>query len=130
VNSEELLAAYADINSQAYGFPAEDGRDGLCGSRLWTSDIHAWLGLEHGVPVCAAATLPNDGRLFVALVATLPQAQRKGYGEAVTRMALYEGARGTGLTRATLHATEAGAPVYERIGLRRLGAIEAYGLAG
>jgi hypothetical protein len=45
-------------------------------------------------------------------------------------MALYDGARASGLTRATLHATEAGAPVYERIGLRRVGAMEAYGLAG
>ncbi len=42
--------------------------------------------------------------------------QRRGYGEAVTRKALYEGVRATGLTRATLHATAAGAPVYPRIG--------------
>ncbi|GAA3310662.1 hypothetical protein GCM10020295_78340 [Streptomyces cinereospinus] len=34
----------------------------------------------------------------------------------MTRKALYEGARATGLTRATLHATAAGAPVYPRIG--------------
>jgi hypothetical protein len=34
----------------------------------------------------------------------------------VTRKALHEGALATGLTRATLHATAAGAPVYPRIG--------------
>ena len=31
VTTEEHLRAYADINSRAYGFPLEDGRDGLAG---------------------------------------------------------------------------------------------------
>ncbi len=44
------------------------------------------------------------------------------------RKALYEGARATGLTRSTLHATLAGAPVYERIGYRKVATIGFYGL--
>ncbi|MFD5160440.1 GNAT family N-acetyltransferase [Streptomyces hawaiiensis] len=115
---DELLRSYADINSRAYGFPLEDGRDGLAGSSLWKSRVFAYLGLRDGVPVTCAATVEADGRLFVVLVATDPAWERRGYGEAVTRKALYEGARATGLTRATLHATAAGAPVYPRIGFR------------
>ena len=72
--------------------------------------------LRDGTPVACAATVEAQGRLFVILVATDPDRQRRGYGEAVTRKALFEGARATGLTRATLHATVAGAPVYPRIG--------------
>ncbi|GAA3360495.1 GNAT family N-acetyltransferase [Saccharopolyspora gregorii] len=117
VRTEEQLVAYADLNSRAYGFPPADGRDGLAGSRLWRTDVHAYLGLRDGVPVTAAATVPCEGRLFVVLVATDPAQERQGFGEAVTRKALHEGARATGLTRATLHATAAGAPVYRRIGL-------------
>ena len=45
-----------------------------------------------------------------------PDQQRRGYGEAVTRKALYEGVRATGLTRTTLHATVTGARAYPRIG--------------
>ncbi|MEU6129359.1 GNAT family N-acetyltransferase [Saccharopolyspora sp. NPDC047091] len=116
VRTEEQLLAYADLNSRAYGFPLADGRDGLAGSRLWRTDVHAYLGLRDGVPVTAAATVPCAGRLFVVLVATDPEQERQGFGEAVTRKALHEGARATGLTRATLHATAAGAPVYPRIG--------------
>jgi GNAT superfamily N-acetyltransferase len=128
VTTEDHLTAYADLNSRAYGMPLEAGRDGLCGSELWKSDMYAYLGLKDGVPVTAAATTETDGRLFVALVATAPEAQRKGYGEAVTRKALFEGAKATGLTRATLHATLAGAPVYERIGLHKTATISFYGL--
>lgn len=128
VTTEDELTAYADINSRAYGMPLESGRDGLCGSKLWKSGMYAYLGIENGVPVSTAATVETDGCLFVALVATAPEAQRKGYGEATTRKALFEGAKATGLTRATLHATIAGAPVYERIGLKKVATLGFYGL--
>ncbi|OIK00786.1 GNAT family N-acetyltransferase [Streptomyces sp. MUSC 14] len=128
VTTEEQLRAYADLNSRAYGFPLEHGRDGLLGSTLWTSRVHAYLGLRDGAPVTCAGTVEADGRLFVALVATAPEWERRGYGEAVTRKALYEGARATGLTRAILHATAAGAPVYPRIGFRPNSPMGFYGL--
>lgn len=118
VTTDEQLQAYADLNSRAYGFPLEDGRDGLGGSELWKNVVHAYLGLQDGVPVTCAGAVEQNGSLFVALVATAPEWERRGYGEAVTRKALYEGERATGLKRATLHATVAGAPVYPRIGFR------------
>ncbi|GAA1308013.1 GNAT family N-acetyltransferase [Saccharothrix xinjiangensis] len=130
VTTDEQLLAYADLNSRAYGFPLEDGRDGLAGSALWKDEVHAYLGLREGVPVTCAATVEAEGRLFVALVATDPEHQRKGYGEAVTRKALHEGHRATGLTRATLHATAAGAPVYPRIGFTPNSPVHFYGLDG
>ncbi|MEV5595332.1 GNAT family N-acetyltransferase [Streptomyces sp. NPDC052496] len=129
VRTEEHLRAYADLNSRAYGFPLEEGRDGLAGSALWKNEVYAYLGLRGDIPVACAATVETDGRLFVVLVATDPQWQRRGYGEAVTRKALYEGARATGLTRATLHATAAGAPVYPRIGFKPNSPIGFYSLA-
>ncbi|MFC9126913.1 GNAT family N-acetyltransferase [Streptomyces sp. NPDC057099] len=130
VTDDELLRAYADINSRAYGFPLEDGRDGLATSSLWKSEVHAYLGLRDGTPVSCAATVAAQGRLFVMMVATDPQWERRGYGEAVTRKALYEGGRATGLTRATLHATAAGAPVYPRIGFEPNSPMRFYSLEG
>lgn len=130
VTTDAQLEAYADLNSRAYGFPLEDGRDGLAGSALWKHQVHAYLGLRDGTPVTCAATVEADGRLFVVLVATDPRWERRGYGEAVTRKALYEGARATGLTRATLHATEAGAPVYPRIGFEPNSPMRFFALKG
>ncbi|MFI6039217.1 GNAT family N-acetyltransferase [Streptomyces sp. NPDC051315] len=128
VSTDEHLLSYADLNSRAYGFPLEHGRDGLAGSTLWKEEVHAYLGMRGDVPVTCAGALEADGRLFVVLVATDPQWERRGYGEAVTRKALYEGARATGLTRATLHATAAGAPVYPRIGFTPNSPLRFYGL--
>ncbi|GAA2460675.1 GNAT family N-acetyltransferase [Streptomyces macrosporus] len=129
VTTDGQLQAYADINSRAYGFPLEAGRDGLVGSDLWKNRVYAYLGMRDGTPVTCAATVEAEGRLFVVLVATDPEWERRGYGEAVTRKALYEGARATGLTRATLHATVAGAPVYPRIGFAPNSPIGFYSLA-
>ncbi|NSC25423.1 GNAT family N-acetyltransferase [Streptomyces albus subsp. chlorinus] len=128
VATDEHLRAYADINARAYGLTVEDGRDGLVGSRLWKKQAYAFLGMRDGTPVTCAATVETAGRLFVVLVATDPEWERRGYGEAVTRKALYEGARATGLTRATLHATMAGAPVYPRIGFVPNSPMHFYGL--
>ncbi|MEW5351205.1 GNAT family N-acetyltransferase [Streptomyces sp. 16-176A] len=130
VRTDDHLRAYADINSRAYGFPSEEGRDGLVGSALWKNDVYAYLGLRDGVPVTCAGAVEAQCRLFVVLVATLPEWERRGYGEAVTRKALHEGARATGLTRATLHATAAGAPVYPRIGFRPNSPMHFYSLKG
>ena len=129
VRTDEHLRAYADLNSIGYGFPLEAGRSGLVGSALWKADqMHAYLALENGVPVACAATVEDEGNLFLALVATAPASQRKGYGEAVVRKALFEGGRATGLARATLHATDAGFPVYSRIGYRKTCTIRSYGV--
>ncbi|WP_055545337.1 GNAT family N-acetyltransferase [Streptomyces kanamyceticus] len=129
VSTDEHLRAYADLQSHAYGLPLEEGRDGLVGSAYWKNEMHAYLAMRGDVPVACAATVEAAGRLFVAFVATDPRWQRKGYGEAVTRKALHEGARATGLTRATLHATVAGAPVYPRIGFTPNSPMHFYGLA-
>ncbi|MFI9724620.1 GNAT family N-acetyltransferase [Streptomyces sp. NPDC052396] len=130
VGTDEQLQAYADLQSRAYGLPLEEAREGLAGSALWKNEIHAYLALRDDEPVACAATIEAQGRLFVCYVATDPRWQRKGYGEAVTRKALYEGARATGLTRATLHATAAGAPVYPRIGFQPNTRIHFYSLKG
>ena len=129
VRTQDELQAYADINSRAYGFALESGRDGLNGSELWTSEeMHAYLGVEGGTPVSTAATIRVNGSLFLVAVATTPEAQRKGYGEAVSRKALFEGARATGLTRTVFQASLAGAPVYERIGCHKAATLRFYGL--
>ncbi|KAB7844992.1 GNAT family N-acetyltransferase [Streptomyces mobaraensis] len=130
VRTDGHLRVYADLQSRAYGFPAEEAHDGLAGSALWKDGVHAYLALRDDEAVACAATVEARGRLHVVFVATDPRWQRRGYGEAVTRKALYEGARATGLTRATLHATAAGAPVYPRIGFEPNSRMRFYGLEG
>ncbi|WP_127509421.1 GNAT family N-acetyltransferase [Actinoplanes solisilvae] len=115
VESEDDLVAFGQINGQAYGLPDEVGRGAVAGSRL-LRDSYAYIGYRDDRPVACAATVSGPDSIFLALVATLPEETRRGYGEAVTRKAIYEGSRHTGHHRVVLQATEAGRPVYERIG--------------
>jgi GNAT superfamily N-acetyltransferase len=66
------------------------------------------------------------GSLHVMCVATLPEWQRRGYAEAAIRYSLEDASRTTGLKRTTLHATEAGRPVYERMGYHETATFIAY----
>jgi ribosomal protein S18 acetylase RimI-like enzyme len=119
VETDEHLAVYGAINARAYGMPPSAGVDALAGSRLWrTGAVHAYLGYRDGRAVTCAATIAGPDSIFLALVATLPEEMRRGYGEAVTRKAIHEGGKRTGHRRVVLHATQAGQPVYERIGCR------------
>ena len=126
VKDQAQLQAYADINSEACAFPLEWARSGLLGSTFWKEVAYAYLGYEEGVPVFAACVVVNSGSLYLALVATWPPAQRKGFGEATVRHALQAAYEATGLKRAILHATDAGSPVYRRVGYQRTAEFLAY----
>lgn len=126
VDSETALQAYADINSEGYGLALEAGRAGLTGSTFWKEVAFAYIGCLNGEPVSSAAAIVNDGQIYLALVATRPDAQRKGFGEATVRHALNAAYRATGITRTTLHATDAGLPLYQRIGYHRTTVFKTY----
>jgi predicted acetyltransferase len=53
-----------------------------------------------------------DGHRYVAMVATAPDHQRNGYAEATMRRALEL----SGGNPTFLHATDAGRPIYQRMG--------------
>ncbi len=69
-----------------------------------------------GQPVSSAVVLNAGSTRYVALVATLPGEQKKGYAEAAMRNVL-DRSRAAGLNQHTyLHASGAGKPVYLRMG--------------
>lgn len=118
VASAHHLDAYASLNARAYGLSEENAMSTFRGSVLWREEIFAFVAYEGPNPVACAGACAVDGRLFLVLVATEAEHRRRGFGEAVTRKALYEASRSTGIKRVCLQATADGKPVYERIGLR------------
>ncbi len=130
VRDEAALQLYADINSEGYGFPLDAGRAGLAGSTFWKEVAFSYIGYENGRAVSTASAIVNDGQLYLALVATRPDSQRKGFGEATVRHALQAAYEATGLTRTTLHATDAGYPMYQRVGYHRTTKFKTYRPAG
>jgi predicted GNAT family N-acyltransferase len=64
----------------------------------------------------SAAVMLAGGHRYVALVATQPGQQKKGFAEAAMRHALSAAAEKFGERPSFLHATAAGRPIYARMG--------------
>jgi GNAT superfamily N-acetyltransferase len=105
----------ATVNAHAYGMPVELF-ECIFNLHLWHEDSFGYVGYAGGRAVTAAATFPVAGAVYVALVATMPDAHGKGYADAVMRHAIAQGQQGMGLSRVTLHATDMGQPVYRAMG--------------
>jgi hypothetical protein len=115
VRSEGSLRAFEETILRGF-WPEESTRPApgtAVSPRLVSDDrLHLWVGWEDERPVCAASAFVAAGITNVTLVATVPEARRRGYGAAVTwRATLADPAR-----PAMLLATDQGRPLYERMG--------------
>ena len=98
------------------GFPLDELRGAPPGSMLNERVLadprqHLWVASADGRPVAVADALVEAGVVSVNLVATRPEARGRGYGAAVT----WAATEVAGLP-AMLLASDAGRPVYERMG--------------
>lgn len=121
----ETRAMIVELNSRAYDMSMEEGAGPLSAARMWDDEFGV-VGFLEGQPVTAAATMNVEGRRYVCWVATLPQFQRRGFAGAVMRRSLELAADKMGPVRTVLHATEAGRPVYERMGYRAVAGYTVY----
>src|SRR5215203_5592803 len=80
-------ASLVDVNGHAYEMDLDAAKTAL-GSRAFWKDQFPVLGLANGQPVCSAAAMIVDGHRYVALVATEPGQQRRGFADAAMRQAL------------------------------------------
>jgi len=112
---DSSCAAILDVNALAYGMDLAAGK-ATVGTRAFWRDQFPVVGVADGRPVSSAAVLMVDGNRYVALVATDPGQQRRGFADAAMRRALENAATVHGETPTVLHATDAGRPVYERMG--------------
>lgn len=118
VEGPELRRAVADINAVSYGVPLELGREAVDREAVWDEHCFGFVGFDQGEPVTTATTYVLPDCLYVALVATVPEARKRGYGTAATRYSMNAAARDSGVSRAILHATSMAHPVYKRLGFR------------
>ena len=88
-------------------------------------NVAIYLGHVDGEPVATSLAVTAEGVVTLFNVATAPEARRRGYGAAMT-MAPALAARSQGVAVAALQSTEAGFPVYERLGYRTVVEYEAH----
>jgi N-acetylglutamate synthase len=119
VADREGLGAAAAV--AAAGFEAPPGSL----DPLYTTDIAAIPGLStyvatvDGRPVSTAISWTGDGGVGIFNVATPPEYRGRGYGRAVTQMAVTDGFA-AGAALAWLQASEMGDPVYRAMGFRQV----------
>lgn len=118
---EPLMAA--ELNDRAYGY----GEDGFRAALAGATAIH-WYGAYAGEePVCCVGTIEVGDDCCVTGVATPPEYRGRGIASWLMLRALAEG-REQGALTASLQATKAGAPIYERLGFADFGFIEMWEL--
>jgi GNAT superfamily N-acetyltransferase len=117
-------AECAALNDRAYGIGEGGFADGFCGETAI-----GWHGafLDGEAVGCLGTIDAGDGDWCVSGVATPPEHRGRGIAGWLLWRALSE-ARERGGTTASLRASRAGAPLYERLGFRDLGFIEMWEL--
>ncbi len=113
----ETVRDLTRLNAAAYGMP-EELFEIVSELDYSGSHMHGIVGYASGEPVSCAAALPVRKTVYVGWVATHPDHQRRGYAEAAMRRAISACSEATGLTRTTLHASEAGYSLYSSMGYR------------
>jgi GNAT superfamily N-acetyltransferase len=106
----------AELNAVAYEVPLEWGDDYDEHTDVWSHGAVGIIGYMDDRPASCAVTVPLDGCLYMALVATAPEFRRLGCAEAVMRRSLQDASRSTGLIRTVLHASPLGRPLYSQMG--------------
>ena len=117
--------AFCSIGSVCFHVPITWFREVFDNTLVWNK-FAAYVGYQGGVPVSTAAIVMGGGAIGVYNVATIPDQQRRGFGEAVMRYALCEAQRDSGVHRTILQSTPAGLRLYERMGYRKITRVSVY----
>jgi GNAT superfamily N-acetyltransferase len=113
----------AALNDRAYGYDEDGFRAALAGE----TSIR-WLGAyADGEPVSCVGTIEVGDDCCVTGVATPAEHRGRGIASWLLLRAL-AAARAGGAATASLQATRAGAPIYERLGFRDFGFVEMWEL--
>jgi GNAT superfamily N-acetyltransferase len=115
------LATVARINDDAYGYGDEGF--GPVISTLPVDEVHAYGANVDGETAAVMITIDAGDDTEIAWVATNEAARGRGLATALMRQSLWD-ARERGRRTSTLQATKLGAPIYERVGFRDVGALQ------
>ena len=125
VDAEQVdWAVASEVNERAYGLPA-GAFAAIFGASLAEPPLRLYGARVDGQVASVILTVDVGEHLGYYLVATRPEAQRRGLAAELMRVAAAE-ARERGLETTALEASKAGEPVYARLGFRRLGTVEQY----
>ena len=122
VSTESELYDFKKVFVETYEIPEWAGQawvDATLKIGVGKSPWRIFVGYLDNMPVATNMLFNGGGVASVYAVATLPSAQGKGLGAAITLKPLLEARDKDGYKYAVLFSTEMGVPVYQRIGFRQ-----------
>jgi GNAT superfamily N-acetyltransferase len=115
VRTDADLEAFQRTAFVGFSLPEPAARLYLTPALRDTPEVALLLGCLDGRPACTSLVILRGEVAGIYWVATLPEARRRGLGEAITWAAVREGSQ-AGCAVASLQASEMGRPIYERMG--------------
>lgn len=109
------VESYLSVLAEGFGMPRELAGRILKRALTEVEGFTGVLGLVDGEPVAVSGVFVTEGIAGIYNVATLPDRRGRGYGAALTWEAVAIGRR-QGATSSILQSSEAGEPVYRRMG--------------
>lgn len=120
VTNSEQLSHWIRINETELIKGQMDER--LFSSILTDENIHLFLGYENEIPVSTSLIFIQNKESGLYFIATDSKHRGKGFGKAITHHALVN-AKSKGCSFMNLEATDAGVPVYEKVGFTNFGPV-------
>lgn len=118
VATEQTRLEFAHIASIVFSLPFSTSKRIYGATGLWDSPSYGWVGYLAGKPVAIVTVVIASDAIGVYSLGTLPQYQRRGFGETLLRHAIEDARRRTGLQRSVLQSTQQGINLYLRLGYR------------
>ena len=113
VSDSFTRSAFTGLTSVCFDIPFPVARSVYESEPAWRGDYRGFVGLAGGEPVSIVALVRHAGVVGIYSLGTLPDYRRHGYGEALLRAAA------AGIREPlVLESTEAGYPLYRRLGFR------------
>jgi GNAT superfamily N-acetyltransferase len=119
-------AAFAEMTAICFDIPFTIARAVYDVESAWDGDYRGFVGLAGGKPVSIVALVRAGGALGVYSLGTVPDRRRHGYGEALLRAALAMEPPPAKPEPLVLESTEAGYPLYRRLGFRDVAKFTVY----
>ncbi len=126
VADDATWRAFCQIGAQCFNVPLEWFQEVFEDSRVWENGFHGYVGYADGEPVSTAATVIAGGAVGVYNVATVPDRQRHGFGEAIMRQTLNLARERHGIERTVLQSTPQGFDLYRRMGYSVVTSVAVY----
>jgi ribosomal protein S18 acetylase RimI-like enzyme len=123
VHDRTTRHAFSELTTVCFDIPFNIAQSVYMPERAWNGAYQGYVGLLDRKPVSIAATVVQPGAIGIYSLGTLPEFRHRGFGETMLRAAVAQCPPGLPIV---LESTDAGYPLYRRLGFEDVGNFTVY----